>query len=283
MSRSHQGGQAIRAVALLPGVVGAYEKAGGGALLMTAAGFGIDVSPLRTPSGPATTRAVNHSRLGHALLTLTHPPIRGLFIAGNNPAVTCPDAATVRRGLAREDLFTVVHDPFLSDTARYADIVLPAATYLETEDIHRAYGTYYVQVANQAIAPHGDAWPNRKLAQELARRLGSEHAPRSEPRRLIACRGRPSPSRGLGLARVTGPLPAPVCPEREVHHRLRGHCTSVSRRGCPRPRPAIRPRPRATDDLEAGAIQGRTASVASRASVATSGAGRAHADGFGAS
>ena len=176
MSRSHQGGQAIRAVALLPGVVGAYDKAGGGALLMTAAGFGIDVSALRKPSGPATARTVNHSRLGHALLTLTEPPIRALFVAGNNPAVTCPDAATVRRGLAREDLFTVVHDPFLSDTARYADIVLPAATYLETEDIHRAYGTYYVQVANQAIAPHGEAWPNRKLAQELARRLGVRDA-----------------------------------------------------------------------------------------------------------
>ena len=73
MSRSRQGGQAIRAVALLPGVVGAYDKLGGGALLMTAASFGIDASALRRPSGPATTRQVNHSRLGEALLTLTEP------------------------------------------------------------------------------------------------------------------------------------------------------------------------------------------------------------------
>jgi anaerobic selenocysteine-containing dehydrogenase len=172
MSRCAQGGQAIRAVALLPGVVGAYARRGGGALLMTAAEFGLDYAAVRRPSGPAQTRTVNHSRLGEALLTLADPPIRALFVAGNNPAVTCPDSLTVRRGLAREDLFTVVHDPFVSDTARYADLVLPAATYLETEDLHRSYGTYYLQRANRVIAPQGEAWPNWKLAQELARRLG---------------------------------------------------------------------------------------------------------------
>jgi anaerobic selenocysteine-containing dehydrogenase len=176
MSRSRQGGQAIRAVALLPGVVGAYDALGGGALLMTAASFGIDASALRRPSGPAQARTVNHSRLGQALLALAAPPIRALFVACNNPAVTCPDANAVREGLRREDLFTVVHDPFLSDTARYADIVLPAATYLETEDVHRAYGTYYLQVSNQAVEPQGEAWPNRRLAQELARRLGLRDA-----------------------------------------------------------------------------------------------------------
>ena len=98
--------------------------------------------------------------------------MRALFVACNNPAVTCPDASAVRRGLSREDLFTVVHDPFLSDTARYADVVLPAATYLETEDVHRAYGTYYLQFANRVVEPQGEAWPNQRLAQELARRLG---------------------------------------------------------------------------------------------------------------
>jgi anaerobic selenocysteine-containing dehydrogenase len=172
MSRSSQGGQAIRAVALLPGVVGAYDRLGGGALLMTAAAFGLHTAPLRKPSGPAETRIVNHSRLGEALLHLDHPPIRALFVASNNPAVTCPDSLAVRRGLAREDLFTVVHDPFLSDTARYADIVLPAATYLESEDVVRAYGTYYAQFVHQVVAPRGEAWPNRRLAQELAGRLG---------------------------------------------------------------------------------------------------------------
>ena len=120
---------------------------------------------MRKPSGPAATRTINHIRLGEALLELNDPPIRALFIAANNPAVTCPDTAKTRRGLAREDLFTVVHDPFLTTTARYADIVLPATTYLETEDFFRAYGTYYMQYSNRAVPPQGEAWSNLKLAQ----------------------------------------------------------------------------------------------------------------------
>ena len=172
MSRSSQGGQGVRAVACLPAVVGAYGKPGGGALLATVGGFGFSFEAVRRPSGPAATRLVNHSRLGQALLELSDPPIRALFVSANNPAVTCPDAAAVRRGLMREDLFTVVHDPFLTDTARYADLVLPATTYLETEDLFRAYGAYYVQFAPQAVPAQGEAWSNVRLAQELARRLG---------------------------------------------------------------------------------------------------------------
>jgi anaerobic selenocysteine-containing dehydrogenase len=172
MTRLAQGGQALRAVALLPGVTGAYGRRGGGALLLTAASCELDYDAVRKPSGPAETRIVNHLRLGEALLELDHPPIRALLIAANNPAVTCPDAGKVRRGLAREDLFTVVHDPFLSVTARYADIVLPAATYLETEDLYRAYGTYYLQYAPRAVAPQGEARSNFRLAQALARRMG---------------------------------------------------------------------------------------------------------------
>lgn len=172
MSRTSRGGQTIRAVALLPGLVGASERLGGGALLMTASEFGLNAAPIRKPSGPADTRAVNHSRLGDALLHMDQPRIRALFIASNNPAVTCPDVHTVRRGLAREDLFTVVHDPFVSDTARYADIVLPAATYLEGEDVVRSYGSYYAQFVQQVVEPAGEAWPNRRVAQELAQRMG---------------------------------------------------------------------------------------------------------------
>lgn len=172
LSRCAQGGQAVRAVALLPGVTGSYGRPGGGALLATAAGFGLNYAAIRQPSGPERTRVVNHARLGQALLALADPPIRALFVASNNPAVTCPDAGAVRRGLAREDLFTVVHDPFLSDTARYADLVLPAATYLESEDVYRSYGTCYLQFGPQVLEPQGEAWSNRRLAQELARRLG---------------------------------------------------------------------------------------------------------------
>ena len=221
MSRSHQGGQAIRAVALLPGVVGAYDKLGGGALLMTAASFGIDASALRKPSGPARVRMVNHSRLGEALLTLADPPIRALFVACNNPAVTCPDATAVRRGLAREDLFTVVHDPFLSDTARYADIVLPATTYLETEDIHRAYGTYYLQFANQVIEPQGEAWPNLRLARELARRFGVRDAVFSMGTNELVrelFRGASGPAATVDLDTVRGAGPIKLAPEPGQQH-----------------------------------------------------------------
>ena len=175
MSRHRLGGQSIRAVALLPGVTGAYARPGAGAVFITALGMGFDYSGIRTPAGPAETRLVNHSRLGEALLELSDPPIRALFVAANNPAVTCPDTTRVRRGLAREDLFTVVHDPFLSDTARYADIVLPAAHYLETEDFYRSYGAYYMQFGPRALEPAGQAWSNVRLAQELARRLGVRH------------------------------------------------------------------------------------------------------------
>jgi anaerobic selenocysteine-containing dehydrogenase len=172
MTRLARGGEALRAVALLPGVTGAYARRGGGALLLTAASCELNYDALRKPSGPAATRLVNHLRLGDALLTMADPPLRALFIAANNPAVTCPDAGKVRQGLLREDLFTVVHDPFLSVTARYADIVLPAATYLESEDLYRAYGTYYLQYAPAAVMPQGEAWSNFRLAQELAWRMG---------------------------------------------------------------------------------------------------------------
>ncbi len=176
MTRLARGGEALRAVALLPGITGAYGRRGGGALLLTAASCELDYAALRRPSGPATARAVNHLRLGAALLNMADPPIRALFIAANNPAVTCPEAGKVRQGLLRDDLFTVVHDPFMTATARYADIVLPATTYLETEDFYRAYGAYYLQYAPAAVAPQGKAWSNFRLAQELARRLGLNDA-----------------------------------------------------------------------------------------------------------
>ena len=172
MTRLAHGGQAMRAVATLPAVTGAYGQWGGGAMSVTAASMDFNFSAVRKPSGPAEARTVNHSLLGEALLTLKDPPLRGLFVSSNNPAVTCPDTQKVRQGLSRNDLFTVVHDPMLTDTARYADIVLPATTYLETSDFYRGYGTYYMQFAPAAVPPQGEAWSNMRLAQELARRMG---------------------------------------------------------------------------------------------------------------
>jgi anaerobic selenocysteine-containing dehydrogenase len=141
-------------------------------LLYTGDFFAVDYAAVTAPSGPTETRTINHLRLGRALLEERDPPIRALFVASNNPAVTCPDAGKVRLGLTREDLFTVVHDPFLSVTARYADIVLPAALYLETEDFYRAYGAYFAQYAPSVAAPPGTAWSNFRLAQALAQRMG---------------------------------------------------------------------------------------------------------------
>jgi len=170
MSRFAHGGQNLRTVALLPGVTGAYGRYGGGAMLATAASFDLNYNAVRKPSGPAATRSVNHLKLGEALLS--DSSIRALFIAANNPAVTNPDTAKIRAGLAREDLFTVVHDPFMTATARFADIVLPATTYLETEDFYRSYGTYYMQYGQRVVAPVAEAWSNLRLTQELARRMG---------------------------------------------------------------------------------------------------------------
>jgi anaerobic selenocysteine-containing dehydrogenase len=172
MTRLARGGQAMRAVAVLPAVTGAYAVRGGGAMSVTAGSMDFNFSAVRKPSGPAETRLVNHSLLGEALLTTRDPPINALFIASNNPAVTCPDTRKVKQGLSREDLFTVVHDPMMTDTARYADIVLPATTYLETSDFYRGYGTYYMQFAPAAIPPQGEARSNMHVAQELARRMG---------------------------------------------------------------------------------------------------------------
>lgn len=175
MSRNAQGGAAIRAVALLPGVVGAYGKPGGGALLAASSGSVLATGRIGTPSGRPAPRSVNHSRLGRALLEMDDPPIRGLFVAANNPAVTCPDTGRVRRGLAREDLFTVVHTPFMNDTALYADIVLPAATYLETTDVYASYGQPRIQFAAAVKRPEGEAKSNAEVARLLARRMGLEH------------------------------------------------------------------------------------------------------------
>jgi len=181
MTRLARGGQAMRAVVTLPAVTGAYGVKGGGALLLTADSIDLDFSCVRTPSGPAQTRRVNHSLLGQSLLAMKDPPIMGLLICSNNPAVTCPNVNKVRQGLSREDLFTVVHDPLLTDTAKYADIVLPATIYLETSDFYRSYGSYYMQFAPAAVPPQGEARSNMWLAQQLAQRFGSKDAVFAQP------------------------------------------------------------------------------------------------------
>ncbi len=250
MTRLARGGQALRAVALLPGVTGAYGREGGGALLLTAASCDLDYDFVRKPSGPAETRTVNHLRLGEALLELADPPIRGLFVAANNPAVTCPDAGKVRRGLARDDLFTVVHDPFLSVTARYADIVLPAASYLETEDLYRAYGTYYLQYAPAAVPPQGEAWSNVRVAQALAARLGLADAVfRMAPHEIAAAmlKGARGGARALDPVQIGAAGPVRLAPQggqqfRTPSGKLEFYSDQMAALGLP-PMPDWRPDP----------------------------------------
>jgi anaerobic selenocysteine-containing dehydrogenase len=188
LSRHVGGGTAVRAIACLPGLTGAWQRPGGGALLATADSYNFNFNAVRRPDlRPGETRVLNMVRFGRALLAWQAPPLLALFIQSNNPAATCPEQNLVRQGLAREDLFTVVHDTFLSDTARYADIVLPACTSFESEDLYRSYGTYYVQYGAQVLPPQGEAWPNYRLVAELAQRLGlQEPVFRRTPQEHIA-------------------------------------------------------------------------------------------------
>ncbi|MBM3225008.1 MAG: molybdopterin oxidoreductase family protein, partial [Candidatus Tectomicrobia bacterium] len=173
LSRHASGGAATRAILCLPGLVGAWQRPGGGALLSTADSYQFNFPALRRPDlQPGPRRVLNMVRFGHALTAWQDPPLMALFIQSNNPATTCPEQALVQRGLMRDDLFTVVHDTFLSETARYADLVLPACTSFESEDLYRGYGTYYVQYGAQAIPPQGEAWSNYRLIAALAQRLG---------------------------------------------------------------------------------------------------------------
>ena len=124
-------------------------------------------SPLQRPA-----RIVNMSRLGHALTELDAPPVKALFVYNSNPAAIAPNQNAVVRGLMRSDLFTVVHEQFFTDTTDYADIVLPATTFLEHKDFQGAYGHYFLQLSEQAIAPLGEARSNVWLFSQLAQRMG---------------------------------------------------------------------------------------------------------------
>jgi anaerobic selenocysteine-containing dehydrogenase len=117
-------------------------------------------------------RIVNMNRLGHALNVLADPPVMGLYVYHSNPAAIAPDQNAVLQGLAREDLFTVVHERFLTDTARYADVVLPATSSLEQSDLYRSYGTYCIQRAAAAIPPVGESRSNWEVFAQLAVAIG---------------------------------------------------------------------------------------------------------------
>lgn len=178
LQRHGGGGMAVRTVTCLPAITGAWRYPGGGALLSTSRSYPSAMSSRRLERPdlvPPGTRTINMVQLAEALQgELPGPPVLALYVYNSNPASVCPDQARVLSGLAREDLFTVVHDQFLTDTAELADLVLPATTQLEHLDIHSSYGHLYIQVNEPAIAPLGEAKPNTEVFRLLAERMGFE-------------------------------------------------------------------------------------------------------------
>ena len=172
LQRHTGGGMAVRTITCLPALVGAWREPAGGVVLTTADFYGMDHKTLERPDLiKGNPRTINHAALGDALLT-AQPPIKAVFVYNNNPVAVCPDSNKVVAGFSRPDLFTVVHDLFLTDTCDYADIVLPATSQLEHFDIHRSYGHLYVLANNPAIAPVGESKPNIEVFRLLAKRMG---------------------------------------------------------------------------------------------------------------
>ena len=173
LQRHTNGGMMIRTVACLPALTGAYGTHGGGLTLSTSGGKRINETALQRPDlRERPVRTINMTSIGDALTGDLDPPIKAMIVYNANPASAAPNQEVVKAGLMRDDLFLVVHDPFFSDTAMYADILLPATTQLEQMDLHTAYGTYYVSLNQQAIAPLGESVRNTELFRLLAARMG---------------------------------------------------------------------------------------------------------------
>ncbi len=207
VQRGENGGTAVRAIAMLPALTGAWKVRGGGGQLSTSGAFAWDSKAVERPDLALDSplgrlaRTVNMSTLGHALTELGQarnqgarseereeqgPAVHALFVYNSNPGAVAPNHNAVVRGLKRDDLFTVVHDLFFTDTTDYADYILPATTFLEHTDIQGAYGHYFVQLSQQAIEPPGEARSNVWLFGQLAQRMGfEEECFRDTPEQII--------------------------------------------------------------------------------------------------
>jgi len=173
LTRHENGGMAIRTIACLPGLVGAFRKPGGGVHHETAAAFEFNYDRVTGKDMfQPQTREINMVKLGEVLLEEKSPPVKALYVYNCNPAAIAPDQARVHTGLRREDLFTVVHEQVHTDTVDFADIVLPAPTFLEYLDLYKAYGHYYLGVGKPVVAPLGEAKPNLEVFRRLARCMG---------------------------------------------------------------------------------------------------------------
>jgi len=173
LERSRSGGSAVCAVLALPAVAGKFGKRGGGLLMSNGKAHSL---PGACGDAQPQARSINMNRLGRVLLGEADPPVDALFVYNANPLTALPDQERVRRGLAREDLFTVVFDQVLTDTARYADVVLPATTFLEHHELSTGYGTFSAQYAAPVAGAVGESRPNYEVFGELLERMGLDRS-----------------------------------------------------------------------------------------------------------
>ena len=182
MQRVHGGGNAVRLIASLPALIGAWRQRAGGMLLSSSSNFPVNRAALQRPDllGSRTPRTLNMSTIGNDLLrqgsATFGPAVQALIVYNSNPVAIAPDSARVVQGFAREDLFTVVLEHFQTDTADYADYILPATTQLEHWDVHMSYGHTDVLLNRPAIAPLDEAKPNTQIFRELAQKMGFSEA-----------------------------------------------------------------------------------------------------------
>jgi len=172
LERNRNGGSAAAAILALPAVAGKFGVRGGGFSMSNSSAWGIKAAAWMNDTPEPRTRLVNMNHLGRALTEYNDPPVKMLFVYNCNPLATMPDQARVLQGLQREDLFTVVYEQVVTDTARYADVLLPATTFVENYDIAKGYGPISLQLVNRVIEPVGEARPNAEVFSELAARLG---------------------------------------------------------------------------------------------------------------
>jgi anaerobic selenocysteine-containing dehydrogenase len=178
VQRSERGGSAVRAIAALPALTGSWKEVGGGLQLSTSQAFQFNRPALEMPELQVHSalgreaRIVNMTELGKALTSLDSPPVKAMVVYASNPAAIAPNQNLVLRGMAREDLFTVVLEQFQTDTADYADIVLPVTTFLEHTDLYLAYGHYHLQLARPALPAAGECKSNVEIFRLLAERMG---------------------------------------------------------------------------------------------------------------
>ncbi|WP_281916232.1 molybdopterin-containing oxidoreductase family protein [Caldimonas thermodepolymerans] len=192
MQRTRGGGNAVRLIAVLPCLVGAWRHRAGGLLLSSSGWFPVDRAALQRPDllGGREPRILNMSTIGADLLREASPGfgprIEALVVYNSNPVAVAPQSPQVVQGFAREGLFTVVLEHFLTDTADHADYVLPATTQLEHLDVHASYGHTYALLNEPAIAPLGEARPNTQIFRELAARMGLDHPALREDDETVA-------------------------------------------------------------------------------------------------